>query len=111
MTATLRCEIFPSDLDATIAFYPPVLGFDLVRDDRGSASPYVALARGAVLIGAAARPEIAGRSQRRPVVGVELVLEVDDLEADRARVAAAGWPIEEGVTDPRGVAGLSRLGP
>jgi len=99
MTATLRCEIFPSDLDATIAFYSSVLGFDLVRDDRGSASPYVALARGAVLIGAAARPEIAGRSQRRPVVGVELVLEVDDLEADRARVAAAGWLIEEDVSD------------
>jgi uncharacterized glyoxalase superfamily protein PhnB len=52
------------------------------------------------LIGAAARPEIADRSQRRPVVGVELALEVDDLEADRARVAAAGWPIEEGVSDP-----------
>ena len=51
------------------------------------------------MIGAAARPEIAGRSQRRPVVGVELVLEVDDLEADRARVAAAGRPIEEDVSD------------
>ncbi len=76
-----------------------MLGFDLVRDDRGSASPYVALMRGAVLVGAVARPEIADRSQRRPVVGVELVLEVDDLEADRARVAAAGWPIEEDGSD------------
>ena len=111
MTATLRCEIFPSDLDATIAFYSSVLGFDLVRDDRRSASAYVALARGAVLIGAAARPEIADRSQRRPVVGVELVLEVDDLEADRARVAAAGWPIEEESERPWGLRDFRVLDP
>jgi catechol 2,3-dioxygenase-like lactoylglutathione lyase family enzyme len=112
MTATLRCEKFPSDLDATIAFYSAVLGFDLVRDNRGSASPYVALARGEVLIGAAARREIVDRSQRRPVVGVELVLEVDDLEADRARVAAAGWPIEEDVSDrPWGLRDFRLLDP
>jgi len=35
MAATLRCEIFPADLDATVGFYVSVLGFELVRDERG----------------------------------------------------------------------------
>lgn len=30
-------------------------------------------------------------------MGVELVLEVDDLDRDRARVLAAGWPVVEDV--------------
>jgi catechol 2,3-dioxygenase-like lactoylglutathione lyase family enzyme len=58
MAATLRCEIFPADLDATVAFYVSVLGFELVRDERDRPSPYVALARDTVQVGAAARPEI-----------------------------------------------------
>jgi catechol 2,3-dioxygenase-like lactoylglutathione lyase family enzyme len=33
MAAALRCEIFPADLDATVAFYVSVLGFELVRDE------------------------------------------------------------------------------
>ena len=48
MAATLRCEIFPADLDATVSFYVSVLGFELVRDERDQASAYVALARDTV---------------------------------------------------------------
>jgi catechol 2,3-dioxygenase-like lactoylglutathione lyase family enzyme len=44
MAAALRCEIFPADLDATVAFYVSVLGFELVRDERDQPSAYVALA-------------------------------------------------------------------
>ena len=93
MTATLRCEIFPADLDATVDFYVSVLGFELVRDERAEPSPYVALMRGQVWIGAAARPEIPRREDRRPPVGVELVLEVDDVDGERGRIAATGWPL------------------
>jgi lactoylglutathione lyase len=56
MAAALRCEIFPADLDATVAFYISVLGFELVRDERDQPSAYVALARDTVQVGAAARP-------------------------------------------------------
>jgi uncharacterized glyoxalase superfamily protein PhnB len=35
---------------------------------------------------------------RRPPTGVELVLEVDDVDADHARVSAAGWPLAEPLT-------------
>ncbi len=36
---------------------------------------------------------------RRPPTGVELVLEVDDVVAERDRVVAAGWPLLEGLQD------------
>lgn len=97
MTATLRCEIFPSDLDATAEFYTRVLGFALHRDERSAPVGYLELRRGRVQIGAAARPEVDEVGHRRPPTGVELVLEVDDLDEERARVAAAGWPVEEDV--------------
>lgn len=98
MPATLRCEIFPADLDATAAFYVDVLAFEIVRDERDRQAPYLALRREDVHLGAAQRAAVADEQQRRPPVGVELVLEVDDLEADRARVAAAGWPVAEDIT-------------
>jgi len=98
MPATVRCEIFPADLDATAAFYVDVLAFEIVRDERGAPAPYLALRRGDVQLGAAQLAAVEDRDQRRPPVGVELVLEVDALEADRARVAAAGWPVEEDIT-------------
>ncbi len=98
MTATLRCEVFPADLDATVRFYVDVLGFEVVGADRDADSRYVALRRGAVRMGAALSPGIPDREQRRPPAGVELVLEVDDLDAERARVASAGWPITEDLT-------------
>lgn len=112
VSATLRCEVFPADLDATVSFYVDVLGFELVGDQRGGESPYVALRRDQVLIGAAARPAVPDREQRRPPVGVELVLEVDELDVERARVSAAGWPVaEDSTTRPWGLRDFRLLDP
>jgi lactoylglutathione lyase len=112
MAATLRCEIFPADLDATVSFYVSVLGFELIRDERDQPWAYVALRRGAVQVGAAARPEVPDRGQRRPATGVELVLEVDDLDEDYARVAAARWPLTEDLADqPWGLRDFRLLDP
>jgi lactoylglutathione lyase len=112
MAAALRCEIFPADLDATVAFYVSVLGFELVRDERDRPSAYVALARDTVQVGAAARPEVSDRGQRRPVTGVELVLEVDDLDEEHARVTASGWPLAEDLADrPWGLRDFRLLDP
>ena len=100
---TLRFEIFPADLDVTVDFYQRVLGFQLTDDRRGQ-DAYVALCRGAVRVGAvrvgAVRevvPET--RTARRPPAGVELVLEVDDVAAERDRVVAAGWPLDDDLHD------------
>jgi len=112
MPPTLRCEIFPADLDATAAFYVDVLAFEIVRDERGAAAPYLALRRGEIQLGAARRDLVAEPGHRRPPVGVELVLEVDDLDADRARVAAAGWPVTEEITPrPWGLSDFRLLDP
>jgi uncharacterized glyoxalase superfamily protein PhnB len=39
------------------------------------------------------------RAARLPPAGVELVLEVDDVVAERDRVTAAGWPLAEDLQD------------
>ena len=97
MPTTLRLEIFPADLNATVRFYVDLLGFTLVTDRRGDEQPYLALERDAVRIGAAARPGEGSPAQRRPPGGVEIVLEVDYLHAERDRIRHAGWPIEEDI--------------
>ena len=96
MSMTLRIEIFPNDLGPTVDFYTGVLDFDLVRDESAAEAAYVAFERGEVKLGAAARPDHRpDRDHRRPPTGVELVLEVDDVEAELDRVRSRGWPIEE----------------
>jgi lactoylglutathione lyase len=94
--ASLRVEIFPADLDRAVDFYVRVLRFTLERDERPDG--YVALRRGDVRLGAARRPGPKEPGARRPPVGAELVLEVDDVEAEVARVISAGWPLEEPLT-------------
>jgi lactoylglutathione lyase len=95
MTMTLRFEIFPQNLDVIVDFYTRVLRFSVTKDQRGDQHAYVALRRDAVHIGAAQRPLPAAPAERRPPIGVELVLEVDDVAGERDRVVAAGWPLEE----------------
>lgn len=112
MTAALRIEIFPADLDAAVAFYADVLGFILERDERTTDHPYVALRRDAVVVGAARRPRIDDVAARRPVIGVELVLEVDDLAAEQRRLEATGWDIDEPLTArPWGLSDIRLLDP
>src|SRR5690348_12418212 len=96
---TMRFEIFPDDLDAIVDFYMSVLQFGLTADRRGEPGAYVSLRRGSVRVGAARRAVHDARAARRPPAGVELVLEVDDVMAERDRVVAAGWPLEEDIED------------
>ncbi|WP_298805398.1 VOC family protein [uncultured Pseudokineococcus sp.] len=111
--AALRCELFPADLDEAVRFYVDVLDFILDRDERSSTSPYVALRRGSVRIGLARRDDAAAaRASRRPPTGVELVLEVADLRAAHERVVAAGWPVDEPLTQrPWGLVDFRVLDP
>jgi predicted enzyme related to lactoylglutathione lyase len=99
MEMTLRVEVFPDDLDATVDFYTNVLRFSLTTDRRAEPSGYVSLERGSVRIGAARRVVPDAYPARLPPTGAELVLEVDDVAGERHRVAAAGWPLEEDLRD------------
>jgi lactoylglutathione lyase len=96
---TLRFEIFPDDLDATVDFYTRVLRFRLAADQRDEPGAYVSLQRGSVRVGAARRVVPDARAARLPPAGVELVLEVDDVVAERDQIIAAGWPLAEDLRD------------
>ena len=100
MELTMRFEIFPDDLDATVDFYTRVLRFTVTKDERDDPGPYVSLTRGGVHAGAL-RTELPGgaRAARRPPAGVELVLEVDDVIGERDWVVGAGWPLTEDLQD------------
>ena len=109
---SLRVEVFVADLDATVDFYARVLGFAVVQDDRDGSPPYVALERDLVHVGAVASWEQVPAQRRLPPSGVELVLEVDDLADELARIAAAGWPLHEGLTRrPWGLVDVRLLDP
>lgn len=105
----LRLELFVEDLDRAIAFYGEVLGFTLLRREEG----YASVRRGGVTLGLgpiAKLPDVGGyftrpRLAKGKGLGVEIVLEVEDLEAELARVEAAGWPLVEGLRErPWGLA-------
>ena len=96
MTAVF--EIFPDDLDQTADFYERVLGFALTDDRRRAGLPYLGMTRDAVRLGAATVLGPGRREHRLPPTGVEIVLEVDDLQAERDRVRAAGWPLAQDIT-------------
>jgi lactoylglutathione lyase len=109
---TLRFEIFPDDLDATVDFYTRVLRFRLTGDRRDQQEQYVSLQRGGVRIGALRSGAAEVRACRLPPAGTELVLEVNDVVAERDRVIAAGWPLAEDLRErPWGLRDFRLLDP
>ena len=76
-----------------------VLRFRLTADRRDQREQYVSLQRGGVRVGALKSAVPDARAARLPPAGVELVLEVDDVVAERDRVTAAGWPLAEDLQD------------
>jgi lactoylglutathione lyase len=76
-----------------------VLRFRLTADRCDQQDEYVSLQRGSVRVGASrmAVPDV--RAARLPPAGVGLVLEVDDVVAERDRVTGAGWPLVEDLQD------------
>jgi catechol 2,3-dioxygenase-like lactoylglutathione lyase family enzyme len=86
----LRIELFVDDLDVSVAFYGDVLGFRVERRDEG----YVSLRRGTVVLGLGPvaklpeRDDGPGFTRQRLAAGkgagVEIVLELDDVEQVRA---------------------------
>jgi RimJ/RimL family protein N-acetyltransferase/catechol 2,3-dioxygenase-like lactoylglutathione lyase family enzyme len=95
--ATLRVELFPADVDASVAFYE-ALGFEV----RGRQGSYASLSFGDVRLGLARATDLAGS---RPIdpgcrsvpAGAEMVVEVRDVRALRDTVAARGIPLAEDV--------------
>jgi lactoylglutathione lyase len=93
--ATLRLELFVDDLAASLDFYRRVLGF---RPGPSQPGGYTPLEKGSVHLALNLRSDLPdgpiriGASER-PGLGVEIVLEVDDVAATCQHVAAQQWPL------------------
>jgi lactoylglutathione lyase len=94
MAWELRIEIFVADLDAVADFYTRVLGFAMADDRRQEEHPYLAVRRDHVRIGAVKSWKPVDRAARSLPTGVEIVIESDDVTAERDRVLAQKWPLE-----------------
>jgi len=94
----LRFELFPADLDRFVDFYVRVLRFELKADRRHEQPPYVFVSRGGVRIGALRAWEQVDPQLRALPHGVELVIEVEDLAAERDAVLMAGAALAEDIT-------------
>lgn len=91
----LRIELFVADLERSAAFYADVLGFT----HESSSDDYAAMRRGNAVLGLGlarnlptAHP-LRARDRDRNGIGVEIVLEVDDVDAVVAAVERAGYPV------------------
>lgn len=97
MPASLRIEIFPSNLQRMIDFYSNVLRFSLIKRE----GDYAYLQRDSIFIGAIETESDETVEQkasyRRPFKGIELVIEVDDLEAERNFIVEKGWKLEDDI--------------
>ena len=96
----LRLELFVDDMGESVRFYRRALGFEVVREVRGD---YASLRSGDIMLGIgpiAKLPDTGGyftrsiASQRRGL-GVEIVMEVDDLSAAHRRVLNSGHTVFE----------------
>ena len=93
--ATLRLELFTSDLQASLDFYARVLGFHKETERPGGYTP---LAKGSVRIALNLRSDldedhpIRTAAHERPGRGVEIVLGVGDIEAVYEHVVSEKWP-------------------
>jgi lactoylglutathione lyase len=89
----VRLELFVEDMETSIGFYTRVLGFELARNEPG----------GDVVVGIgpiSKLPEEGGYFTRRIAslrrgLGVEIVLEVDDVDHCHRRVVASGHSVFE----------------
>ena len=93
--AALRLELFIDDLRASLDFYGRVLGFERAPERPGGYTP---LTRGSVRIALNLRADLPKghpielAAHERPGRGVEIVLEVDDIEAMYQHVVSEKWP-------------------
>ena len=96
MHMTLRLELFVDDLSASRDFYTHILNFTA---DEAHADGYTPLRQGAVVLSLNLRSHLSDDHpiQAKPGEGVgrgiEIVLEVDDIDTLYAHVQAQDWPI------------------
>jgi catechol 2,3-dioxygenase-like lactoylglutathione lyase family enzyme len=93
-----RILLRPSDLDRSRRFYRDVLGLAIYREFGPPEDPGVVFFLGQALL------EVSGHATGHPDDSVMIWIQVRDVHAEHARLAAAGVPIiREPVTEPWGL--------
>src|SRR5437588_661089 len=118
-TREFRCCFYAADYEKALAFYrdglelPVLQSWDRSADDRGTL--FVAASGIIEVLAMPQQRPLMGISDTRPLQGVGLVIEVDDVDAWYQRAVQKGLPIAEGLvnqkwrhrsfqlTDPAGV--------
>lgn len=94
----LRLELFVESVPASADFYTRILGFNAVSYQP---TGYSIFRKGDIQIALQARSQLPDdhplkpQSHERVGLGVEIVIEVDDLDALYAHVLKEGWPISD----------------
>jgi lactoylglutathione lyase len=96
MDGSLRVELFVSDVERSAHFYCTVLGFEVVTAETAGSGDHLAVRRGRATIGLARADRLPADHPVAPVAGsargrgVELVLDVADVDAAYEHARAAG---------------------
>ncbi|SES18172.1 Uncharacterized conserved protein PhnB, glyoxalase superfamily [Gracilibacillus ureilyticus] len=99
----LRLELFVEDLEKSAEFYCDVLGFHVSEEQKNN---YIPVKKGDVVIGlgqmenlSADHPVKVSGSDQAPGLGVEIVLEVENIEGAYHDVVAKGYPVQAKLTE------------
>lgn len=94
---SVRLELFVQDMEQAIAFYVQILEFDVLRQEEDHAS----LRNGDCLFGLGPIAKLPAehyftrsKLSAAPGLGVEIVLEVDDIHLMYEHVQSCGYPVE-----------------
>lgn len=98
----LRLELFVHSMEKSVEFYKNILEFEIPRDTHKN---YVPVRKGEVVLGLG---EMRNLSETHPLkvtdnlqkngLGVEIVLEVEDIQAFYNKVSSKNYPIETKLT-------------
>jgi lactoylglutathione lyase len=97
----LRLELFVENIEKSMGFYHNVLGFNLPKDTNKS---YIPVRRGDVVLGLGEMKKLAeshplkALNSQHTGLGVEIVLEVEDIKDVYNKVVAKGYPIQTELT-------------
>jgi predicted enzyme related to lactoylglutathione lyase len=102
--ASLRLELFSSNVEQSVNFYTKILNFS--NEDDSINQSYQQVIKGSVILGIGSEAEMSenhylrlkGNDSRRGI-GVEIVLEVDDILAAYQRAKRSGYPIHAELQD------------
>jgi lactoylglutathione lyase len=94
----LRLELFVKSVPESKDFYARVLGFDVVSYQPDG---YSVLRKGDIQVALQAQEQLSDNHPLKPLshervgLGIEIVLEVDDLEATYAHFLNTDWPLAD----------------